>query len=163
MPEAGSSTQVMPSKESNDVLPHVFFFIFACLSKLRARSGARVSGGLECGGSGGWLGNCGSGGGVAAAAAEWRRRLAKLREISRGGGAAAAAHCVMHAGSCTSNSSVANSYVYPDDGAASALAQRWRYMVASSSPLGLSIIGRLADVRGAAAGSTKPQESEESM
>lgn len=95
-------------------------------------------------------------GGVAAAAAEWRRRRARLREILRGGGAAAAAHCVMHAGSCTSNSSVANSYVYPDDGAASALAQRWRYMVASSSPLGLSIIGRLADVRGAAAGSTKP-------
>ena len=94
-------------------------------------------------------------GGVAAAAAEWRRRRARLREISRGGGRAAA-HCVMHAGSCTSNSSVANSYVYPDDGAASALAQRWRYMVASSSPLGLSIIGRLADVRGAAAGSTKP-------
>ena len=95
-------------------------------------------------------------GGVAAAAAEWRRRRARLREILRGGGRAAAAHCVMHAGSCTSNSSVANSYVYPDDGAASALAQRWRYMVASSSPLGLSIIGRLADVRGAAAGSTKP-------
>ena len=102
-------------------------------------------------------------GGVAAAAAERRQRRARLRESSRGGGAAAAAHCVMHAGSCTSNSSVANSYVYPDDGAASALAQRWRYMVASSSPLGLSIIGRLADVRGAAAGSTKPQESEESM
>ena len=94
-------------------------------------------------------------GGVAAAAAEWRRRRARLRrKIARW--RAAAAHCVMHAGSCTSNSSVANSYVYPDDGAASALAQRWRYMVASSSPLGLSIIGRLADVRGAAAGSTKP-------
>ena len=108
----------------------------------------------------GW--NCSSGGGVAAAAAEWRRRP-RLREIFARWRAAAAAHCVMHAGSCTSNSSVANSYVYPDDGAASALAQRWRYMVASSSPLGLSIIGRLADVRGAAAGSTKPQESEESM
>ena len=52
--------------------------------------------------------------------------------------------------------SEALAFVYPDDGAASALAQRWRYMVASSSPLGLSIIGRLADVRGAAAGSTKP-------
>ena len=90
----------------------------------------------------------GSGGGVAAAAREVARNFARWR--------AAAAHCVMHAGSCTSNSSVANSYVYPDDGAASALAQRWRYMVASSSPLGLSIIGRLADVRGAAAGSTKP-------
>ena len=102
----------------------------------------------------GW--NCGSGGGVAAAAAEWRRRRARscAEKIARR--RAAAAHCVMHAGSCTSNSSVANSYVYPDDGAASALAQRWRYMVASSSPLGLSIIGRLADVRGAAAGSTKP-------
>ena len=91
----------------------------------------------------------GSGGGAAAAAREVARNFARRR-------AAASAHCVMHAGSCTSNSSVANSYVYPDDGAASALAQRWRYMVASSSPLGLSIIGRLADVRGAAAGSTKP-------
>ena len=111
---------------------------------------------LECGGSGGLdglelqrSGGGGGGGGVAATAREVaREKIARWR--------AAAAHCVMHAGSCTSNSSVANSYVYPDDGAASALAQRWRYMVASSSPLGLSIIGRLADARGAAAGSTKP-------
>ena len=79
LPEAGSSTQVMPSKESNDVLPHVFFFIFACLSKLRARSGARVSDGLD------GL-ELQQRGGVAAAAAEWRRRRARLREISRGGG-----------------------------------------------------------------------------
>ena len=95
LPEAGSSTQVMPSKESNDVLPHVFFFIFACLSKLRARSGARVSGGLD----GGWAGiaaarrSGGSGGGVAAAAREVAREYCA---VAGGGGSRSDARRLLH-------------------------------------------------------------------